>query len=125
MFDNAALPLLLEVMRAANLHDAETVDASTREVLDIIARQPRHKSRADVMAAREHAGSGEWSRCWAAAYQAICGLTHAFPPDLSTCPPVPDDAAPRSARRCAPCGTDRPSSANFCPACGTALTTVS
>lgn len=122
LYDAPALPALIEVMRAANFHDLPAVVASTDEVLAIIARQPRHKARPDVLAARDHAEAGEWVGCWAAAYQAICGLTHAFPPDLLTCPPTPDNATARTTRTCSSCMAALPLAGNFCALCGTPAT---
>lgn len=120
-YDAEALPLLLDVMRAAGAHDLDAVQARTQAALTIIARQGHHKARPDILAARSAAESGEWVACWGRAYHAICGLTHVFPPDPAACPPRPDDAAPApiGATQCQ-CGTEVPAGHRFCHRCGSA-----
>lgn len=119
--DAAALPLLLEVMRAAGDHDLAAVEAACAEIESLIPGGQRpHKSRPDVEASLAAARAGGWVECWSRAHQATCGLTYAFPPDISLCPAKPGDQ-PHSVTQCTACETTLLRGAGFCHHCGTQI----
>lgn len=118
VYDSAAMKPLMAIMEAANSHDVDAVNRAADEILTIIATSPNHKARPDVLDAARAAETGNWVLCWNRAYQAMCGLTHAFPPAPERCPPVPDNDTPRTRPHCGPCDLDLPYDANFCVTCG-------
>ena len=115
--DADALPHLLTTMRAAGFHDRAQAQASLDDALASLHRG-RHKARPDIARAQEAVEQGNWYVCWSMSYQAICGLTHAFPPDLSLCPPPPG-TTPLAATTCTGCGAHLSAQVRFCPSCGT------
>lgn len=121
IYDADALPLLIDTMAAAGRHDA----ASCRDLL--VAAEEKlgfgfHKSREDIRAALHAVEKAEWGDAWMYAWSATTGLTWAFPPDVSTCPPCPgDEPFDGQTRTCAGCGEGLPAHAKFCSACGQAL----
>lgn len=114
--DGAALPALLEVMRAAGAHDLDAVRAAATAAHDAIGSKGPHKARPDINDALTAAETGDWVLCWGRAWQATCGLTHAFPPDKSICPPIPV-TTPHVVVDCV-CGTTLRAGSRFCHACG-------
>lgn len=120
MRDADALPALVAVMTAAGHHDA----GECLRLLDVaeVHLGPRfHQSRADLVAAREAVDARDWQRVWRRAWSATTGLTWAFPPDLSTCPPLPGPVAyPREGVRCG-CGVEVRADQAFCAMCGAPL----
>lgn len=118
--DAPALDHLMQVMVAAGAHDLATVTAQADAALAILAPYAVHKARADIVAVKDYAHAGRWSAAHNAAWQAISGLTHSFPPDPVVCPPVPDDERPYVlSPTCGACETSMPTGSRFCPLCGT------
>lgn len=117
--DADAVPHLLEAMSAAGQHN---LDAFVVSIGNARATLPagRHKARPDLDLAVQRAEAGEWRAAWGSCHQAMCGLTYAYPPDISTCPTMPDDGAPLSSV-CGSCGHVLPMPGRFCPACGASL----
>ncbi|KQP62991.1 hypothetical protein ASF47_18440 [Nocardioides sp. Leaf285] len=119
--DADALPLLLDTMRAAGYHDADSCLSLLSQVETLLGAR-RHKAKPDVHKAKERAVAGDFPAVWRYCWAATTGLTWAFPPDPGTCPPVP--GATPFGSGCADtcrCGATPPPSARFCPACGTAV----
>lgn len=116
--DAAALPLLVAVMGAAGRHDTPTCQRLLDEA-EATLGAGRHKSRPDIAAARNASAGGDWPAVWRHAWAATTGLTWAFAPDPSTCPPCPGPEPYTEGAVC--CGTDLPAASRFCPLCGAAV----
>lgn len=117
--DAAALPVLTAVMEAAGRHDAQTCLRLLDEAEGHLGAGP-HKARIDIDRARAAIESSDWLLVWSAAHAATCGLTWAFPPDVSKCPPAPG-AEPYGADVTCGCGQVSPAYARFCSTCGAGL----
>ena len=113
-FDAAAQPHLIEMMRAAGLHDLAGVKGAAVKVSEII--RPPHRAHESTEKAVAQAEKGGWVGCHSYAYQAICDLAHTFPPAPETCPPKPTDT-PLVEVKCG-CGNVPPAGSAFCPFCG-------
>lgn len=116
--DGDALPLLHDLMREAGHHDAPACSRLVDEVEALLPAKGPHKSKADLVLAREGIAAENWVQVHSAAWGAMCGLTWAFPPDPMTCAPVPEAVPfPRGPKTCR-CGAEVRRTANFCHACG-------
>lgn len=114
--DARAEPLLVQVMAEAGHHDGPECLRLLDEAESYLG-PVLHKSRPDIEAARVAAAACDWARVWRAAYQAMCGLTWAWPPAQPLCPPVPD-ADPYPRNLVCGCGADLRGNENFCAMCG-------
>lgn len=120
--DRDALPALIEVMEAAGFHDLDAV-LSALDRAEATLQPGHHKARPDIHAARDAAQAGEWRTCWSRAHQATCGLTWAFPPDITTCPRTPDNDKPFVRGALCECGQPLLPGVRFCGYCGTPVKT--
>jgi hypothetical protein len=116
--DADAATHLIAAMRAASSKDAEAAPAALDAAERCLTSGP-HQSRAVIAAAQAALSGGDWMGVWSNAYQAICLLTWAWPPDLGLCPPPPTDTPLLPA--CPGCQTAAPPGARFCYRCGTPL----
>lgn len=119
--DHDALPALMDVMEAAGFHDLDRVTASLDRAEAALPNR-FHQSRAAMREARGAAKSHQWARCWVDAYRAMQTLTGPCPPDLSKCPPRPDDAHSFARAAACSCGADLPPGVRFCAMCGAPVT---
>jgi hypothetical protein len=121
--DADALPLLMDAMSAAWRHDATGVVAAL-DAAESHLGTGFHQSRQSVENARDAAHAGEWVKVWGFARQATNTITWAFPPDSSTCPPMPDPDVPGAATNgawCVACERTLPTNSSFCIHCGERL----
>lgn len=116
--DADALPLLIEVMAAAGRHDGTGCLRLLDEAETHLPPGRQHKSRPDIAAARTAAAAGDWPAVYRLAWSATAGLTWAFPPDLTRCPPMPTEIPFTVPARCE-CGATPAVGAAFCHGCGT------
>lgn len=118
MRDAAALPLLLDVMGAAGRHDRDACIERLTQVRSLLVECGTTKPMADVDAAMRFTEDEDWVRVWSFAWSATTGLTWAFPPDPSKCPPRPGVEPHVGGLACDGCRDPLPTGANFCPSCG-------
>lgn len=119
MSDAEALPDLLAAMAAAARHDAEACAAALDRAEAPLGRG-FHRSRRDIEAARDALAHGDWRAVHSLAWSATTGLTWAFPPAPSHCPPAPlDQPLLPEGTPCPGCGGRTDRLVRWCPTCGT------
>jgi hypothetical protein len=113
--DSGAREPLLAAMAAAGRHDLLGVLEALAAAEEAIGPR-QHKAHDDITLARSAAHGSNWVAVWAKAHHGLCDLTWSFPPDVSTCPPMPGPDPILETATC--CGEVLSWTARFCPMCG-------